>query len=169
MARVDDQDEKNKTNLNTLEQTPGHCSIFGSAEIKSGVGQIGLGRWNNCQRYLQHWLKWIGPVDPAALNGVQLSGYQQHLLDTLGATDDAHGKLAAVKQFYNWMYEEELLASLPRNFKRVNITVKRKAVKILEIDYIKTILASRNGEGKIVSVVDVEHRLYTKRHQRFAE
>ncbi len=122
-------------------------------KAKAQSGQLSLGRWDNCRRYLTHWQQWIGIVDPAGLDGVQLEQYHLHLLERIAAkkysTETAKSNLSVVKEFYRWLCHQDILEHLPKNLDNMTITVEKHKVKTLSIDYIKMTLGGATDREKL--------------------
>lgn len=122
-------------------------------QAKVAAGQLSAGRWDNCRRYLSQWKQFIGNPDPKALDGIQLERYHALLLRRIAANnvaqETAKSNLSVVKEFYGWLHKQDVLDKTPKNLDDINITVEKKRVKTLPLDYIKRLLAGATDREKL--------------------
>ena len=95
------------------------------AEIGSGLSS---GRYDTLTRCCSGFVEFVGSTLLSELNGIHLSTFHTHLLKQIKkgvwTTYYARDQLAAAKQFIRWLWENDKIAQLPRNFKSLTIVLK---------------------------------------------
>jgi integrase len=137
-----------KTSLDKLVQ-----AYIGIRKGEAEAGQLSLGRWDNCRRYLTHWQQWAGSIAISALNESHLQAYHSHLLGEIKAKrysqETAKSNLTAIKGFYRWLWKTRVIAEGFRNLDDITIKVRATTPQTLSLDYIETLLSKSNDREKL--------------------
>lgn len=117
------------------------------------TGQITLGRWDYIRLHLTHFQEYTGAIDPKTLGGQQLFAYHGHLLDQIKnkkvSPSTAKSAMTIIKTFYGWLDDMEIIDRIPKNMKKLTITVPTKKAQTLSVDFIKTLLQKANDREKL--------------------
>ncbi len=119
-------------------------------------GEISIGRYDTLRRCAEHFRDWAGKkTDITTLNGATLIGYHAEIQTRVSkkefSTAYAKDYWAICKQFFRWLYQQEKIDSLPRNFddKSLKIRVGAKAVETFTMKEVRTLLANSSEITKL--------------------
>jgi integrase len=124
-----------------------------SRKNKVEAGQLAAKSFHSCAERLKLFLDFVGDMSIDNFNGVHLTAYFDHLMKKVKekkySIATAKGYFVAVKTFVNWLYDVEIIDSVPRIMKKLSIKLETKAVITLSIPEVKQILDAAKGRGKL--------------------
>ncbi len=113
-------------------------------KTRAETGEISTDRYNAIMYAVEYFSKWAGEQQVEAITGNLAQSYWQHLLDLIKkekcSREYARSRLQNFKRFTNWLWEVELLASVPRNLNGLQIELKTGTPKPFPVPEIKKIL-----------------------------
>ena len=117
------------------------------------AGKIAAKRYDCCRRDLEIFKRYTGPLAIEQFNGKHLTSFHTHLLDKISQGDYskpyAKTILTDVKHFTTWLWEQEVIEQLPRNFKRLSIDLDTTTPKTVPIETVKALLKGATGRAKL--------------------
>lgn len=121
------------------------------------AGELSAGRYTPLCLHLNTFRDWLGPrVDVATISGKVLTDFHSELLQTVRnekmSSDYARDRISAVKTFVRWLYEVEVLDTLPRiltNKRALTIGKKITTPETFTIDEVKTLLNAASDRTKL--------------------
>lgn len=115
--------------------------------------QISPGRYAAYRYQLQKLTAWAGERSVASIDGATLSGFHTHLLTEIGTSTGAYQEntMNTAIRFIRWLWETNRIKELPRNIDSDKIKIKKrsKAIKVADIDLIKTLIAEADDKAKL--------------------
>ena len=102
---------------------------------------------------LGHLHQFCGQLAVSQLNGKTLEGFHTYLVEQITTgklkPDTAKGILTVVKSFVTWLWESEITETLPRNLRKINISVAPTAVRTVPLGEIKALLDGAHGRTRL--------------------
>ncbi len=119
------------------------------------AGNVSMAHSEIIQRCIEHFQKHVGgAVAVANLTAQHLTSYHSALMEQVGkgwSQPYAKRYLGVAKQFIRWCWENELLASLPRNMQSKDLAIADRPAKITPFsdDEIKALLDAAPDRTKL--------------------
>jgi integrase len=139
--------EKDKTLSKNIEK------FNSSRKSRVEAGQLAAKSYHSCAERLKAFLDFVGDMPIDRFNGVHLSAYFDHLMKMVKekkySVATAKGYFVAVKSFVNWLYDEEIIDTIPRIMRKLSFKLETKAVKTLSIQEVKQLLAAAKGKIRL--------------------
>lgn len=121
-----------------------------------GGGELSVGRYANLKLHLGLFQDFVGGSNPvSAITSRAMTDFRTDLLERKSRGEFsgkyAKDRLDAAKQFARWLWQEEILAQLPRaiSSKTFTITPAAPEIKTLTVAEIKTLLDAATGQLKL--------------------
>lgn len=119
-------------------------------------GELSAGRYANLKLHLSLFQDFVGGSNPvSAITSRPMTDFRTDLLERKSRGEFsgkyAKDRLDAAKQFARWLWQEEILAQLPRVIasKTFTITPATPEIKTLTVAEIKTLLDAATGQLKL--------------------
>jgi integrase len=133
-------------------------SYFVSRRVEAENGQLSLNRWNYTRYTLRRFQTFVGDsIDIAKIDGGTLVKYRDHLLSSDISAWHAHDCLSTCRTFLRWLWESEILESLPRNInsRSLRIPVPNTPPKTFTVDEVKTLLEHAPERMKLYALLQL--------------
>ena len=133
-------------------------SFLRNKEEEVAAGELSAGRVYILRLHLAHFVDWLGFDTPVAeINGKMLSDYRLQLLRKVDADEwsrtTANGRLNSVKSLIRWLWQIEVIASLPRvmDGRSKALTISKPSPKIVVFtkQEISTLLSEASARTKL--------------------
>jgi integrase len=105
--------------------------------VKQSAGNLSMGRYEILRRCAEHFKKHVGgAVSVANLNAQHLTTYHTALMEMVNRVNKpwsqpyAKRYLGVAKQFVKWCWENEMVASLPRNMQSKDLAIADSPARI---------------------------------------
>lgn len=167
-ARLREWDrQKSKAAAKPLESLQGNVDRYLDALRGRGkIGEISASYCHRVQTDLATFVAFIGPTARVAdkINAAAISGFKADLMSKIQAkqivSDTAKTYCRSVRTFLDWLWQEEVLDSMPRNIKTLTIAEQIKEIRIVTPDEIATFLAYGNDRTRLFVLLMLNCGMY---------
>jgi len=117
--------------------------------LKQKETEVAPKRYRGIKRDVEDFQDWWKCDNVELLKGLVLAEYRQHLITTCKSAATASSKMKNIKGLVNWLYDTAEAIDLPRNMKRLTISVEDTENPTFSVEQVKTLFKVSSEEQKL--------------------
>lgn len=150
--------QKKKTGDADQERTIGHWvgNFVAAQQQRVTANSLSAGRFKSNKVAVEHFRDWAGAqTDVSSISGRTLSQFHAYQLDLITAGKCASGyskdRMAAAKSLIRWMWEQDVIENLPKNFDSNQLRFARlvKTPETLSVGQVGELLRASSGQTRL--------------------